>query len=615
MKTVEALQKAEEKDWSSAYPSNDYAKVEQRVLCQLIEAVLYEEIVVPAQGVQAADDCSGQLVLPGQSQEGEPVEYIVYGTRKFSFGRFRLKRGSVRRKRGNEGETAATLSNFVEEVLGHVQKNERLMMLLQELENTLAKDLQAQSDRSARPLPETLLDYDEIEGDLDGHPYHPCYKSRIGFSLRENALYGPEFKQNVRPVWLAISKSQSYLSLANGKDYESFIQQELGQYIYQQYTNTLTEQELNPKDYLFMPVHPWQWEHMILVSFHRQLADKTIVLLGSGSDEYRPQQSIRSWANHTDKKKAYMKLSLNIVNTSTKRILAKHTVMNAPLVSDWLSSLIQNDETAIKLDFVLMPEFAGISYAYENLPSTAQSITHGSLGVIWRQSLHSYLKDDERAVPLSALSHMIGDQPLIEPWIHKFGLEAWTRRMLDITITPIIHMLYAHGIALESHGQNLILIHKDGRPGRLAIKDFHDGLRFSRDHLTQPDACPGLHLEPAHHRAMNRHSYMQTDDLSAVKDFVHSAFFFVCISELGIFLNEQYGLEETDFWKMAAEVIYDYQKEHPQHAVNFERYDLFSETIRIEQLARRRLWTDGEVEPKSVPNPLYHYRLSEGAEG
>ncbi|XID96212.1 IucA/IucC family C-terminal-domain containing protein [Paenibacillaceae bacterium WGS1546] len=191
-------------------------------------------------------------------------------------------------------------------------------------------------------------------------------------------------------------------------------------------------------------------------------------------------------------------------------------------------------------------------------------------------------------------------------------METWTRRVVEATVVPLIHMLYAHGIAMESHGQNLILLHRDGWPVRLALKDFHDGLRFSKAHLTRPEACPELHPEPPRHRALNRHSYMQTDDLEAVKDFLHSAFFFVFAAELCMFLNERYGLKEETFWESVAGVIHEYQDRYPQHRLNYERYDLFSDSIRIEQLMRRRLWKDAEVEPRAVPNPLRMYRRQGG---
>ena len=599
--------------WKISDYSDVYTRVEQRVLCQLMEAVIYEEMIVPRNELLPPGFVTGQRSLPGKSKDGALVEYTFFCKQYFTFDRVHVKRGTVRRL-GSDGEsTKATLSGFVQEVLGQVQRDDRLAILLDELEQTLAKDVQAQMHRAAA-LDETPQTYDDWESLLDGHPYHPCYKSRIGFHLQENALYGPEFGAKLQPIWLAVSKAESLISSINGLDYDAFVQDELGRETYAAYTAALRKQGLDEKAYWFMPVHPWQWENVILPAFHSQLAEQKIVVLGTGADFYRAQQSIRSWANDSHKQKSYLKLALHITNTSTKRILAKHTVMNAPLVTNWLRSLTRHDETAKKLGFYFLGEVAGISYDYEKLPAAVQLKTYGSLGVVWRESVYRFLQDEEQAMPFHALSLVHQEKPVIDPWIRTYGLEAWTRQLLNVTVTPIIHMLYAHGLAMESHAQNIILIHKDGWPIRLALKDFHDGVRFSREHLPQPDMCPDLHREPAHHRAINRHSYMQTDDLAAVKDFVHSAFFFVCMSELGIFLHEQYGLEEERFWGMVAEVIYGYQKEHPQHKLNFDRYDLFSPTILIEQLARRRMWTDMEVDPKPVPNPLYHYRTLRGGE-
>lgn len=608
---MHTLDKTEETNPIPVFHADRYAAVEQRVLCQLIEAVLYEGIAPFAFEPQSAGERSGKMVMAGNDSRGLPVEYACRGRRMLSFDRVRVERGSVVRRDGS-GEAPAALAGFVEEVLGRVRGTERLVPFMAELERTLANDAQAQAWRGGLDAPCEETDYDELEAWLDGHPYHPCYKSRIGFGLRENASFGPEFGAELRPVWMAVSRDRSLLALSSEADYDSFLQRELGEETVQAFAAKLERQGLSLRDYLVLPVHPWQWEHVILPGYHRQLADRELVLLGSGSDSYRAQQSVRSLANRANKDKAYLKLALSIVNTSTRRMLAKHTVLNAPLVSDWLAALVRSDETARRLDFVLLAEFAGISYDYETLPPTMQVSAYGSLGAIWRQSIHPHLRPGERAVPLSALCLSAGGDSFIEPWLRRYGLEAWTRRVLEVTATPLIHMLYAHGIALESHAQNLILIHRDGLPVRLALKDFHDGLRFSRPHLTHPELCPELNPEPARHRALNRHSYMQTDDLEAVKDFVHSAFYFVFAADLCLFLNERHGLKEGTFWELAAGVIYDYQDRYPQHAANYARYDLFSDTIRIEQLARRRLWKDAEVDPKSVPNPLRLYRRERG---
>lgn len=604
--------------WVPANQADLDKKVEERVLGQLIEAVLYEQIAIPLSGVPASG-FDGELALKGKAADGETVTYRFQAKRKMTFDRIRLARDTIKRQKGNEGWDAAQLSSFVLEVLGQIQPDqERLGMLLEELQSTFVKDVQAQAFRAAAqqsaPQSGQQRSYDELESLLDGHPYHPCYKSRIGFSLEENARYGPEFHQDLQPVWLAVAKAHSQLSLLDGEDYRDMIQHELGIETYSQFEAALIDKGLQAGDYLFMPVHPWQWEHMITSAFQQQLADLAIVKLGFGEDVYRAQQSIRSWANQSNKEKAYLKMALNITNTSTRRMLAKHTILNAPLVSRWLLSVTEKDETAKKLDLVFLAEFAGITYEYDKLPTDLQPQAYGNLGVVWRQSVHRFLKDGESAIPLSSVTYVERQQPFIDPWVQQYGLQAWTRQLLGVAITPLIHMLYAHGLAMESHAQNIVLIHKDGLPTRLALKDFHDGLRFSKAQLPQPEHCPDLNLEPAAHRAINRHSYMQTDDLDAVKDFLHSAFFFVCLGDIGIFLNERYGLEESEFWQMVADVIQQYQQEHPEHEANFAKYDLFSDTIRIEQLARRRLWKDMEVDPKHVPNPLAHYRFSLGGQ-
>jgi siderophore synthetase component len=597
-------------EWFRMLQSTHFTKVERRIVRQLIETLIYEDIVPCHSTILPLSSGEEQFVVPGKTADGQSVSYVCHGKRMISFGRVRLSKEPVKRV-GPSGETAeAELSGFVVEVISQVRQDERLLMFMDELGQTLLKDTQAQYSNRLQELSGSERSYDELEGNImDGHPYHPCYKSRIGFNLDDNVAYGPEFKPQFKSLWLAVSRTESKLSYSRSLDYAAFMKQELGEAILGRFTAALIASGKDPDDYWFVAVHPWQWREVIVKEFYRQMAEGRIIALGEGEDVYRPQQSIRTLANHSSRQKSYIKLPMNITNTSTGRILARHTILNAPLISDWLYGLLERDTYAERLGCVLLREVVGVSYDHDVLPGMVQSKAYGMLGAIWRESLHRYLRQGEDAAPFNALCHVneIG-RPFIDPWVHKHGIEAWTRTLLEAAVNPVIHMLFAHGVALESHAQNMILIHKDGMPVRLALKDFHDGVRFSRRHLADSAACPELYPVPAHHPKINRNSFIETDDASVVRDFVHDAFFFINIAELCMFLEEHYGLLESNFWGMVAQVIHGYRQEHPEHQRRFELFDLFVETIQVEQLTKRRLFGDTEFRMHEVPNPLHRFR-------
>lgn len=593
--------------WIAALQSARYQEVEQRVVRQLLQALIYEDIL-PYEYAR-----TGQFFLEGRTADGWLVQYRCPGEIKDSFGLVKLDKGPVMRVAGDNETRPASLQDVLAEILSQIPQSERVTAFMDELEQTLLKDLQAQSQPRPGPAPAAQRDYDELEGDImDAHLYHPCYKSRIGFSLDDNRRYGPEFKQPLQLHWIAVHRSSGRMNHSLRSDCQAFIRQELGEMEYARFAAILHRQNKHIDDYLLMPVHPWQWKERIASLFHPELASGDIVLLGEGQDSYRAQQSIRTLANHSARGKAYVKLSLSITNTSTSRILAAHTVMNGPIVTDWLHGLIERDPFARELDFVILGEVLGVSYNYDLMPESRKSKAYGTLGAIWRESLHRYLKQGEAAAPFNGLYHVEeGGQPLIDPWIKQHGVRAWTERLLHVTVNPIIHMLFAHGIGMESHAQNIMLIHKDGWPARIALKDFHDGVRFSPQHLAQPERSPALVPVPASHARINRNSFILTDDLDAVRDFSCDAFFFICMAETAIFLARHYALPEKEFWAMTAKVVREYQRRHPQHAERFQAFDVFAPTFQVEELTKRRLLGDSEPRFRQVPNPLHEFRSAQ----
>lgn len=587
-------------------------KVESRLIGQLLQTLMYEGVVH-----YDLNHSNNNTVFSTKTidSNGNAITYECTGLLSNSFDLIRLDYDSLARISKTGERLPVQLHHVLQELLPTVKQSKHFPDFVSELEQTYIKDLQSRTQEYASSTIPTQLSPEELERHfMDAHSYHPCYKSRIGFSLQENQLYGPEFGAPIKVVWLAINKQCAALGVSKQLDQCQFLRSNVSSGLWQLFTDKITSLEKKSENYRLIPVHPWQWEHVVAPYFSQELSSGELIYIGEDSDQYQAQQSIRTLQNSTNPSKPYLKLSMGITNTSSTRILAQHTVLNGPIITDWLQSLIDTNETAKNLNFVILKEVAGISFNQDNLPDSRKPQTYGALGAIWRESIHQYLDKDETAVPFNGLSHLENQyntsetKPFIAPWIDQHGLRAWLTQLLRVTVQPIIHMLYAEGVGMESHGQNIVVIMRDGLPTRIALKDFHDGVRYSTTHLTRPELAPQLVDVPESHKKLNRNSFIITDDVNAVRDFSCDCFFFICLSDLAIFLHKHFNLSESLFWEEVADTIFTYQRHHPQLQDRFALFDLFAPTYEVEELTKRRLLGDGEPRFKTVPNPLHNFR-------
>jgi len=106
-------------------------------------------------------------------------------------------------------------------------------------------------------------------------------------------------------------------------------------------------------------------------------------VLGEDPHDHLPQQSIRTLACTDVPQRAYLKLSLSILNTSTTRVLAPHTVGNAAPISDWLRRVVDGDAyLRDELRPILLGEVMGTSV--EPAPGLLAEDTYGALACSWR---------------------------------------------------------------------------------------------------------------------------------------------------------------------------------------------------------------------------------------
>jgi siderophore synthetase component len=587
-------------DMHEIFGSEEYVKARRRVFRQLIQALIYEKTIQVTES-NGVDNI--RFSIEGENADGKRIAYVCFGIRRASFGRIRLAGEPVQRITHADSCEADSISQFLREVrTSFTIVPEYLDRFIQELEHTVAKDAMALINQRNESCCLRDRDYDGIESGLsDAHPYHPCYKSRIGFDYCDNAQFGPEFSPAVMPVWLAVNKACCLTPISESLQYEEFLKAELDAPQLEKFRQHIAKRGEASDDYLLLPVHPWQWRRIISTEYQWDLQSRYIIYLGHGRDVYRPQQSIRTLTNETTRDRCYLKLALNILNTSTTRGLARHTIANAPAISDWLKSIARDDEyLALQLRPVFLGEVAAVSYS-----SPVSQASPGSLACIWRESLHTHLDAGESALPFSALTAMDRDnRPLIEPWIACLGARPWLQKLIDASVTPLIHMLYAHGLALESHAQNMILLHRQGVPTRVALKDFHDGVRFMPDEVSLPQHISALQATPEQHLKNNSSSYIQASSPDDVRDFLYSAFFSMNLSELALFMTEHFSLPEETFWVMTRDCIQDYQQGFPMLRKRFSMFDLFAETVVVEAHTKRRLQPEKIQRLNRIKNPL-----------
>ncbi len=593
-------------NFSAALNSPHYHVAQGRVLRQLLEALLFEQIVKPDLTPQEADLV--RFDIPAQAADGTPVRYRCRARISPSFGRIRIDDSGLQRISAGQEREAASLQEFLLEAGAEIADDQTLLQrFLREVQQTLLKDTLA---LHARRSGDSTRDLTALEGQLqDGHPYHPCYKSRIGFDPLDNYAYGPEFQPSVRLLWFGLKRSCATLAHCGDIDIDDFMRRELGTAQHARFLHKLQSRGLNAQDYLLLPIHPWQWREQVAPELFPLLQRQDLVWLGEGEDQYRPLQSIRSLANHSRPEAAHVKLPLGIVNTSADRILSCHNVQNAPTVSDWLCGIRERDPMLRESGLIFLREMVGITYRDASLPLFLQAQQYGMLGAVWRESINGLLEAGEAAAPFSGLCQCEADgRPFIAPWIERFGLAGWLDALLEAAVPPLIHLLYAHGIGMEAHAQNLVLVHREGLPRRIALKDLPGGLRFVRACLAEPARCPALEPTPAFRKQVNAAAGMEVMAPDAVRDYFHDAVFFINFAELSLFLRQHYGLHENDFWARVAACIFAYQARHPALALRFASFDLFAPAIQVEQLAKRRLFAETEARMQTVPNPLHRHR-------
>lgn len=538
------------------------------------------------------------LMLRGVTQDGAVCHYEIDVDGASAFGRLRLG-GPLRHASGQTGDLG--LSTVVRNLVRHVAPSEQaVQQFVTELLNTALK--QAYADTTP---PTATLDapYAWQEAQLgDGHLYHPCFRSRIGFGAHDNLRYGPEFSRPFALIWLALERQQCAVHAVDGLDYDTFLANQLGQTEYERLLGHIEQQGHAASGYRLLPAHPWHWEHCLRLHYADWLSDARLLYLGTGEGSWLAQQSVRSLSPLDGQERCHVKLPLAIANTSADRILSDHHVHNAPIISTWLEQVCRNDPfLAHGARLAILSEPIGITLA----PQAARPGAYGLLGAIWRTAPESLLEPGEQVFPMTGLCTLDDQGALrITPWLLKHGPQRWLDALLDALVPPFLHLMMAHGVLLECHAQNTLLCLREGLPCRVAIRDLPGGLHYLAGACTDEAMLAELRSAPAYRNALNASAGFAMG-MAEARDYLIEVLFFIHLGELAYRLAQHGHLSEEQFWGQAARVILAYQAQYPAMAGRHAQFDLLGPTVQIECLASRRLSGWNAPRFRRVANPLH----------
>ncbi|SIQ08703.1 Siderophore synthetase component [Rhizobium sp. RU33A] len=554
---------------------------EERVVRQLVLALLFEGIARVADA--GANDGMSQLAIG----TGEARARLHQGP----FGRPRMAPGSLQLRCP---ETRAWTEGRLDAVVDLLPAPAAARLtLLKELQSTIV--FLEQDCTLPQPYDRRSLSFDWLDCALsEAHPYHPCFKSRTGFNMEDNALFGPEAGRPFRLHWLAVARDHVREALPTAV--ETFWQNELGEAHAARLFSRMKRKGVSLDSHALIPLHPWQWRHLKDGLLADWIADGRVASLGENGNPYRATQSIRTLVNHADPTRAHVKLPLDIVNTSSMRVLEPHSIVTAPHLSRWLAGLVEGDEVfRRRYSLDILQEYAGIRV-------DADGALDGKLGVMLRES--PKLLPGEQAVPFNALMMLEEDgKPFIAPFIARHGLLPWLHRMLEVTILPVWYLMVHHGVALEAHGQNMILVLRNGWPERLILRDFHESVEFCPALLRHPEDLPDFAaIDPVYDGAPSD-AYYWTDHANELRELVMDCLFIYCLTEVSLLIETAYGLSEQAFWDLVSELLDRYGEHYPDKT----RLALFAHDqpeISTESLLSRKLFRDRNLYRHRVPNPL-----------
>ncbi|MEI2281685.1 IucA/IucC family protein [Paenibacillus polysaccharolyticus] len=437
---------------------------------------------------------------------------------------------------------------------------------------------------------------------LRDRPFHPSSKAKVGFSAEDVKAYAAEFGKEIRLRWVAIKRDAVQQGCEDGLSILDMLYDAQREEVQAE----CYRRGLSMDEYLPMPVHPWQLEHIILPRFTKEIVEGSIVVLDVQIGDVFATSSLRSMAQAAESA-LMLKLPVSVLSLGAARYLPVVKLLNGLVGEKMLRQAVACDET-LKDKVYMCEEQNWWGFMPESMGLFDDHPRH--LAAQIRVYPAELLDDAYKIVPMAALGvNLDGHHLLTEIMGRNLSvedvLEFYNR--IATTFYDIVMRLFKVGVVPEIHGQNCCLVLEHNQVKGLLFRD-HDSVRLHQLYLDKHGiADPGYHIRPGYSNSL----YNET--IQKLIFYVQSLGTQVNLAAIMEAMSEVYNIPETKFWEITEqawrEALHEVRLPETDRAT-LERVIFESEAWPVKLVVRPLLEADGV--PGAMPsgkgqgwNPFY----------
>lgn len=394
-------------------------------------------------------------------------------------------------------------------------------------------------------------------GALEGHPFHPTWKSRPDLSAAEVAALSPEFDARVYLRLGAIRRDMVHLeTMPRVTDANAWFADAYPT-AFSAWQAGMVARGLDPVGWLPLPVHPWHLEAHVRSNYSEEIAEGILIVDGP-TLQTAPSMSFRTMMPVAPADAPHVKLPIALWMTSEQRSLQAKSIHMGPRNSAVIETILAR-EGGFGGRLAIFPEEVAYHYRHAERQDDAPG---RFLSVVFR-SVKTVFDDCAGLLPVPAAALFAGlpgsglpgsGRPFFTALVEAEGqvatvarIEAFFRRYVRTVVRPVIAIHLLYGIGLEAHQQNTVVaFDKSGAAVRTLVRDFGDGRSFAPLLRAQ-----GLSLEPYRHARILPTVF--EDDIEPVRALVMNACFVCHLHELALAVTREYGLGSDRLWTVLAE--------------------------------------------------------------